>query len=339
MPRAWRVVRVSAMVTAALVTLLTLAAPAGSGRTSGSVAETSPPRVTMITDSVGGVLFWDTQQRDRLADGLDFRLETKTCRKLAAPGCFAYDEVPPSALATIETLGSELGYLVVVDVGYNDLAEGYESDLDVVMRALVDAGVQRVVWVTLQDRQETWARINDQIRAAARRWPQLVLADWAPVAAREPSWFVDAAHMNDLGAEGFVTFLRPIVLEACDGACVPPPPAVARVIPAATLLRPVVSPTRVTLRWHGNACARTFDVALRAAGGAWRMVASRRAATSYRVLGSAGKRLQARVRARDESGVPGEWSKPQSFRFATSGPRSVPASLPRSSGAPVIVTP
>jgi hypothetical protein len=313
--RPWRVVLVSAMVAATIVSLLSLAAPARSDRTSRSGAGRAPPRVTMITDSVGGVLFWATQQRNRLGEGLDLRLETKTCRKLVAPGCFAYDEVPPSALATIEQLGPDLGQLVVVDVGYNDLADGYASDIDVVMKALAGAGVEHVVWVTLEESQDSWARINDDIRAAAKRWPQLVVADWAPVAAREPSWFVDAAHMNDLGAAGFVTFLRPIVLEACGEACAPPPPA-AIVIAAATLLRPIVSPTRVTLRWRGNASARSFDLALRAAGAAWRTVASRLVATSYRVHGSAGERLQARVRAHDRAGVVGAWSRPQSFRFA-----------------------
>ena len=36
-----------------------------------------PPRVTLIADSVGGVLFWAVPQRERLAKGLDFRLEVE----------------------------------------------------------------------------------------------------------------------------------------------------------------------------------------------------------------------------------------------------------------------
>ena len=76
-------------------------------------------------------------------------------------------------------LGQELGDLVVVDVGYNDLAQGYAEGLDTVMAALVGAGVERVIWVTLSESQSTWVEINDQIRAAPARWPQLVVADWA----------------------------------------------------------------------------------------------------------------------------------------------------------------
>lgn len=269
---------------------------------------TYPPRVTMITDSVGGVLFWVASQRERLAQGLDFRLEAKTCRKLVSPGCYAYEEVPPSVLETVAKLGPELGHLVIVYVGYNDVAESYADGLDTVMGALTAQGVERVVWVTLHESQQTWAQINDQIRAGPKRWPQLVVADWAPVAAREPSWFVDGAHMNDLGAEGFVTFLRPVVLEACGTACVPPEAT-------ATMLAPVVRRGHVTLRWSGNPFARTYDVALRQTGGAWRTIVARLARQTYRAHGIPGARMQARVRAHDDSGVAGSWSPPQSFRL------------------------
>ena len=181
-----------------------------------------PPRVTLIADSVGGVLFWAVPQRERLAKGLDFRLEVKTCRKLVSDGCYAYGEVPPSALDSVAALGQELGHLVVVDVGYNDLADGYAEGLDTVMAALVGAGVERVIWVTLSESQSTWVEINDQIRAAPARWPQLVVADWAPIAQREPSWFADGPHMNQIGADGFVDFLRPAIFAACGNACIPP---------------------------------------------------------------------------------------------------------------------
>ena len=241
-------------------------------------AVTYPPRVTMITDSVGGVLFWASSERERLAQGLDFRLETKACRKLVSPGCYAYEEVPPSVFETVERLFGELGHLVIVDVGYNDFADGYADGIDTVMGRLAAAGVERVVWVTLHEYQQTWAQINDQIRAATMRWPQLTVADWAPVAAREPSWFVDGAHMNYLGAVGFVTFLRPVILEACGNACVPPEAT-------ATMLAAVVRRGQVTLRWSGNSFARTYDIALRRTGEAWRTVVTRLALNTYRPAG------------------------------------------------------
>lgn len=272
-------------------------------------AATRPlPRVTLITDSVGGVLYWATAARDELAQGLDLRLETKTCRKLVAIGCYAYGERPPSALETIQALGAELGPLVVIDVGYNDRPDDYEPGLDTVMHALVAAGVERVIWVTLEETETPWVQINAVIRAAPARWPQLVVADWAPVAAANPSWFVDAAHMNSDGAVGFARFLRPIVLAACGPPCQPPPAA-----PRARMLVPVVESGSVLLRWHGNETARAFDVAARSRSGAWRLLVERLAATSYRLRGRPGTRLTARVRARDGQGTPGPWSAPQTI--------------------------
>lgn len=275
----------------------------------GSVAEADPslPRVTMITDSVGGVLFWVASARDELAKGLDFHLEAKSCRKLVSPGCYAYDETPPSALETVRALGAEIGALVVIDVGYNDLAEGYADGIDTIMGALTAFGVQKVIWVTLEEAQGTWVSVNAQIRAAAQRWPQLVVADWAAVAAGQPSWFADGVHMNDVGGLAFARFLRSVLLEACGAACVPPPAL-------ATMLGPVVARRTATLRWQGSAAAVAYDVAVKRRGGPWRTVASRLEATSYRVRAEPGARLQARVRARDADDVPGPWSQPRSFR-------------------------
>jgi hypothetical protein len=309
MRRSWHRTVARAMATAAVLASLWL--PAQARPTDSSEADspaTYPPRVTMITDSVGGVLFRVTQEQARLAEGLDFRLETKTCRKLVERGCYADGESPPSVLETVETLGAELGDLVVVDVGYNDWVDRYARDLDTVMAALAAAGVERVVWVTLYEGQAQWGLTNAQIRAATTRWPQLTVADWAPVAAREPEWFVDQAHMNDLGAAGFVDFLRPIILEACGAACVPPEAT-------ATMRTPIVRAHKATLRWIGNPFAKSYDVAVRRVGGPWHTVVTRLEATSFSVRVVPGARMQARARARDANDLVGRWSPPMPFRL------------------------
>jgi hypothetical protein len=176
----------------------------------------------MITDSVGGVLFWVKDAAADLGDGLDFRLEARSCRKLVDPGCFAVDGNPPSALETIRTLGQELGTTIVVDVGYNDLAQSYGENLDTVMQAALDAGAEHVVWVTLEELQGTWSESNLQIKAAQKRWPQLTVADWASFSADKP-WFPDGPHMGYEGAQNFAHFLRPIILQACGAPCAQPP--------------------------------------------------------------------------------------------------------------------
>ena len=298
------------MVRAILLAGLVLAS-AGVAATSAAGA-VPPPRVTMIADSVGGVLSSVEAAQQALGRGLDFRLEASVCRKLVEPGCFANGDSPPSVLDTIRELGSALGRVVIVDVGYNDVPDGYADALDRVMRALVDLGIQHVVWVTLEETEDPWVAINPQIRSAPARWPQLVVADWAPVAAAHPEWFVDLAHMNDVGALGFASFLRPIVLAACGSLCdaVTNPPK-----PEATLLRPVVGVRSATVRWRGNEIAVTYDLAVKALGRRWRTVVSRLGATSRRLRGEPGRRIQVRVRARDGDGRPGAWSRAQSIRF------------------------
>jgi hypothetical protein len=208
-----------------LTAVAVLAIASGGAAASANPADKVPEnRVTVITDSVGGVLFWATDARTKLARGLDLDLETKTCRKLVDPGCPAYDDpAPPSVLDTIVSRGAQLGRTVVIDVGYNDQADAYAEHLDEVMRALVAAGARQVVWVTLEEAQESWALINARIRAAPQRWPQLVVADWAQAAVDKP-WFVDGVHMTYEGGLAFAEFLRPFVLQACARPCAPPPP-------------------------------------------------------------------------------------------------------------------
>ena len=181
----------------------------------------SPPRVTLIGDSVPEVLAQNPAPEQMLAQGFDLQLQTEACRKLVDPGCYSSD--PPSALDVVQRLGPGLGPIVVVDVGYNDIAATYAAGLDEVMNALVTAGVQHVIWVTLTETQEAWSEIDQAIRAAPARWPQLTVADWAPVAAGQP-WFNDIAHLNYDGAVALATFLRPYLLTACGAACAPPPP-------------------------------------------------------------------------------------------------------------------
>jgi hypothetical protein len=182
------------------------------------------PRVTMITDSVGGALYWLTEARAALASGFDFDLETKTCRKLVEPGCGAYgDPAPVSALETVRALGTALGPILVIDVGYNDRSDSYAASLDEVMGAAVAAGVQHVIWLTLEEREGVWAESNAQIWAATTRWPELTVADWAAASAGQP-WFVDEAHLNSVGGAALGAFIRPFLIAACGSSCATPPP-------------------------------------------------------------------------------------------------------------------
>ena len=186
--------------------------------TSGA-AVTAAPRVTLVADSVGGVLFWQQHARDDLARGIDLRIDVRTCRRLVTDGCVYDGERPPSALDAIRDLGPALGQVAVIDVGYNDAPNGFDAGIDRVMDTLVDAGVDQVVWLTLRERRSSWAEINDEIRDARKRWPQLAVGDWELESRDHDDWFADGIHMNWDGGEAFARFLRPLVVDACRAAC------------------------------------------------------------------------------------------------------------------------
>ena len=201
----------------ALLASIVLGALLGVGAPGASVS--AAPRVTLVADSVGGVLFWQRQAREELGRGIDLRIDIRTCRRLVTEGCVYDGERPPSALDAIRELGPALGGVVVVDVGYNDPPNGFGAGVDRVMRALLDVGVDRVVWVTLRERRSSWAEINDQIREARKRWPQLTVGEWEPESRGHDDWFAAGIHMNWEGGDGFVRFLRPLVLDACRAMC------------------------------------------------------------------------------------------------------------------------
>jgi hypothetical protein len=177
------------------------------------------PRVTVITDSVGGMLQYPGGGGAVLGRGIDLDVQAKVCRRLVTTGCQPdVGNPPPSALDTVNVLGLQIGATVVIDVGYNDDPVPYGAGLDRTMSALAAAGVRHVVWVTLERTQPSWTEIDDAIRAAPTRWPQLAVADWATYSAGQP-WFVDVAHLNVAGGLALARFLRPFVLRACGVAC------------------------------------------------------------------------------------------------------------------------
>jgi hypothetical protein len=187
--------------------------------TSSDAATSAAPSVTIVADSVGGVLFWQRDARKELGRGIDLRIEIRTCRRLASEGCEYDGARPPSALEAIRTIGPAIGSLAIVDVGYNDAPSTYGAGLDRVMRALLDAGVQRVVWVTLRERRSSWGEINDEIREGARRWPQITVGEWNRESTGHEEWFADGIHMNWDGGAAFGTFLRALIVDACTAAC------------------------------------------------------------------------------------------------------------------------
>jgi hypothetical protein len=166
-------------------------------------------RVTVFGDSVATAMEYDPDARSMLARGIDLQLETAACRRLGDTSC-PYDGVrPPNVIDRATQLGTQLGPVVVVAVGYNDYEANYAKNIDDAMSAFRKAGVQHVLWVTLLEERQSWADMNDMIASAARKYPEITVVDWNAVAKQQPEWMQpDGVHLTAAGAEGMAATIE-----------------------------------------------------------------------------------------------------------------------------------
>lgn len=105
----------------------------------------------------------------------------------------------PQGIQTLKARRDEIGRAVVIQQGNNYLAaEGSFADqIDQAMRVL--RGTSRVVWLTVAEKWPSRVEINRQIRAAASRWPTIVVGDWARLVAAHPEYAGDQLHPSPEG--------------------------------------------------------------------------------------------------------------------------------------------
>ncbi len=119
-----------------------------------------------------------------------------------------------------------IGDVAVVGVGHNyphwDPSR-FDREIDELIDALVAGGAKHVIWVTLRNatyensppegrfqvRQYAWyfPTVNDHLRAALGRHPELSLADWTSISG-ELGFTYDAIHLNSRGAEAMANLIR-----------------------------------------------------------------------------------------------------------------------------------
>lgn len=69
-------------------------------------------------------------------------------------------------------------------------------------------GTDRVVWVTLAEKLSGRAELNDEIRAAAARWPSIVIAEWTPIVMGNSSYATsDGLHLSGSGRAAMTQLL------------------------------------------------------------------------------------------------------------------------------------
>jgi hypothetical protein len=158
----------------------------------------APVRATFVGDSVSASILYTTTAQKQLAKGVKVRLDLKVCRRLVQPSCPYQGSTPSTALQAVRSYGRSLGNVLIVKVGYNESSSGYGKGIDQVMRAARDI----------------YRSTNVAIRQAAKRWPQLVVADWNAYSAGKPWFGSDGLHLTAAGADGLATFLRQYVIRA-----------------------------------------------------------------------------------------------------------------------------
>ena len=191
--------------------LIVVSAPAAGA---GASVRKAPLRATFVGDSVAASISYAATAQAQLKKGLKVRLDLKVCRRLVQPSCSYQGSAPTTALQAVQGYGRSLGNVLIVKVGYNESVSGYRQGIDRIMRAALAQGATGVVWVTLKETSDTYHWTNVAIRTAAKRWPQLVVADWNTYSAGKPWFGSDGLHMSATGATELARFLRPLVFRA-----------------------------------------------------------------------------------------------------------------------------
>lgn len=182
----------------------------------------SAVKLTFIGDSKAAAINYSTKAKRLLSRGHDVRRDLRVCRRLVRPSCaYPPNVYPRTALGTIQHLGTRLGTVLVIDVGYNDSSATYRSELNQVMQAALDREVKGVVWVNLRAVRSDYGRINSIINRARNRWPELYVANWNRHSDDHPGWLNpridDGIHLTKAGAVGLVELVRRYIPLAAQG--------------------------------------------------------------------------------------------------------------------------
>ena len=190
-----------------LTLILVAAAALGAAIAQADSGTASPQRVTVIGDSIATSMEYDAAARSVLSRGVDLDLQLAVCRRLVGDSCPYQGSLPPTLVDLLPSL--RLGSTVVVAVGYNDYESTFAATVDTVLEALDKAGVEHILWLTLRAERESYLHMNDIVRAAAERHPELTVVDWNLYSRSHPDWIQpDGLHLTDVGAIAMATLVH-----------------------------------------------------------------------------------------------------------------------------------
>jgi hypothetical protein len=186
-----------------------LAAALAGGAPGAEPGRSDKTRVTVFGDSAATAMAYDPKAREILGTGVDLKLEVAACRRLGDLSC-PYDGVrPPNVIERASALGRDLGPVVVVAVGYNDYENNYADNIEETLRVLEKFGVEHVLWATLREERQSWARMNEMIAAAAKKHTEVTVLDWNDRVRVHADWLQpDGIHLTPAGAQGMATMIN-----------------------------------------------------------------------------------------------------------------------------------
>lgn len=104
------------------------------------------------------------------------------------------------AIPILRQVRKHLGSVVVIQMG-NNYIRGEDGDFASQMHTAMHIlrKVPLVVWVTVATVHADQRHIDRTIRRAPRRYRNVVVADWAPLAAAHPGYTYDGLHLTPSG--------------------------------------------------------------------------------------------------------------------------------------------
>jgi hypothetical protein len=165
-----------------------------------------PTPALVLGDSALAALNWIPAAREAV-QGFDDTLDLKACRRLYYPSCAS--PAPTTAYEALAAHGRGFEVLVI-SVGYNDLASMTATSFEQVVGRARQLGYRQIVWWTLRAVDSGFAGRNAVIRqeVATGEYPDVVIADWDSYTADRPQWFVnDGVHYRPIAAWAAADYL------------------------------------------------------------------------------------------------------------------------------------
>jgi hypothetical protein len=203
-----------------------------------AATQTASPHVSVISDSVLTAVTWgnDTAMAT-LEQGLDLQIDAAVCRRLNGQSCEFDNAYAPTTLSVINGWATQLGSVVVIVDGYNDLPDQFAGDVELTLDTLRNDGVQHVLWVNLHEVRPEYAAKNAVLASAVKNHPELRVLDWNTYSSTHPDWYqTDFIHLRPAGGVAIAGFIRQAIADTFAPPPPPPPPDPALVVAASQTL-------------------------------------------------------------------------------------------------------